>query len=150
MIKHAILSDRIKLKKLRVLSFIKHAILSDRKKPLTIACFITLLKDCVDCVDCVFYNLPQIHEVPILKSLFWISRSCTWYLFWVSFFSFSYRFGLSRSKRSIGGTRTNVCPTRTHFIHPRVAFSVKGQWLYVVNLPGREDQQQGIVTEECT
>ena len=25
-----------------------------------------------------------------------------------------------------------------------------GQWLYIVNLPGREDQQQGIVTEECT
>ena len=65
-----------------------------------------------------------------------------------------YRFGLARSKRDLSAIDDKkpegVCPTRTHFIHPRVAFSVKGQWLFIVNLPGRADQQQGIVTEECT
>ena len=36
-------------------------------------------------------------------------------------------FGLSRSKRDTENmAEKNVCPTRTHFIHPRVAFSVKG------------------------
>merc|ERR1712129_76857 len=53
-------------------------------------------------------------------------------------------------KQNLTFCSKKLCPTRTHFIHPRVAFSVKGQWLYIVNLPGREDQQQGIVTEECT
>ena len=89
----------------------------------------------------------------------------------LSLFTFFSRFGLARSKRDLTEKPEGICPTRTHFIHPRVAFSVKGlftylqcqlfvyiffkiffsgQWLFIVNLPGRSDQQQGIVTEECT
>ena len=44
------------------------------------------------------------------------------------------RFGLSarsRAKRDVPSGLSKdskmVCPTRTHFIHPRVAFSVKGK-----------------------
>ena len=87
------------------------------------------------------------------------------------FVNYLLRFGLARSKRDLTEKPEGICPTRTHFIHPRVAFSVKGlftylqcqlfvyiflkiffsgQWLFIVNLPGRSDQQQGIVTEECT
>lgn len=40
------------------------------------------------------------------------------------------------------------CPTRKLYVHPRVAYSVKGKWHYIVNLPQRE-HQQGILTEEC-
>eukprot|EP00095_Tigriopus_kingsejongensis_P002746 maker-scaffold138_size318692-snap-gene-1.12 protein:Tk02746 transcript:maker-scaffold138_size318692-snap-gene-1.12-mRNA-1 annotation:"hypothetical protein G5I_05794" len=40
------------------------------------------------------------------------------------------------------------CPTRKLFIHPRVAFSVKGQWMYIVNIPQGQAHQR-ILTEQC-
>jgi hypothetical protein len=42
------------------------------------------------------------------------------------------------------------CSSTKKYVHPKVAFSVKGHWLYVVNLPGVAEHQQGILTVECT
>ena len=42
-----------------------------------------------------------------------------------------------------------ACTGNNYDFNPPL-YSILGQWLFIVNLPGREDQQQGIVTEECT
>ena len=107
-----------------------------QRKPIQISFWKTLFKRLLVCSTT--FSI----EGKINQSYPFISR--------VYHFSFNKRFGLARSKRDLAEKSEGVCPTRTHFIHPRVAFSVKGQWLYIVNLPGRADQQQGIVTEECT
>ncbi len=43
----------------------------------------------------------------------------------------------------------HACPSKKTFVHPKAAFTVHGQWLYIVNLPGKADFQQGVLTVEC-
>ena len=42
-----------------------------------------------------------------------------------------------------------MCPAQKLFVYPRIAYSVKGEWLYVVNLPDRDKYRQGIIVQEC-
>ncbi|TRY81176.1 hypothetical protein TCAL_11845 [Tigriopus californicus] len=53
-----------------------------------------------------------------------------------------------RSRKLETAKKRATCPTRKLFIRPRVAFSVKGQWMYIVNLP-RGPAHQRILSEEC-
>ena len=41
------------------------------------------------------------------------------------------------------------CPSRSVFVHPKVAFSVSGRWMFIVNMPGVANHQQGIQATEC-
>jgi hypothetical protein len=41
----------------------------------------------------------------------------------------------------------DVCPSNKLFVRPRVAYSVKGEWLYVVNFS--HDFRQGVIVQEC-
>lgn len=43
-----------------------------------------------------------------------------------------------------------LCPTRSAFIAPRTAVNTRGNWMYVVNLEGADQQNTQLVqTERC-
>lgn len=55
---------------------------------------------------------------------------------------------LHRHKRQTDITGQTLCQTRANYIMPRAAVNVKGNWMYVVNMPQMSDMYTQLVKSE--